>query len=132
MDGSSPDFQFDQCIATGGVADKTALKIKMVDIESYFPPEKVFTADLVAYGKPEPDLFLLAADVMGYEPKDCIVVEDSLAGMTGAIRAKMTVFAFLGAELYHNAHVEEEIRGLGVAEIFYTMEELKAYLERKF
>lgn len=123
--------QFDQCIATGGIASKTATKIKMVEIEKYFPPEKVFTADLVTYGKPEPDLFLLAAETMGYAPQDCIVVEDSIAGMTGGIRAKMQVVAFLGSELYVGKQVEEEIRNLGVSEIFYSMKELQAYLERK-
>ena len=51
-----------QCIATGGVKDKTAEKIKITGIQNYFPADKVFTIDMVKNGKPEPDLFLLAAE----------------------------------------------------------------------
>ena len=82
---------FDQCIATGGTMSKTKEKIKQVGIEKYFPAEKVFTADLVEYGKPEPDLFLLAAHTMDYKPEDCIVIEDSLAGLQAGRAGGMTV-----------------------------------------
>lgn len=122
---------FEQCIATGGIMSKTEQKIKTVGIEKYFPPEKVFTADMVAYGKPEPDLYLLAADVMGYKREDCFVIEDSLAGMNGGIRAGMNVIAYLGSELYSGLHIEEEIRNINVTEIFYNMKDVKDYLLRK-
>ena len=87
-----------QCIATGGIKEKTLAKIKSVGIGSYFGEDKIFTADMVD-GKPEPDLFLLAAGRMGFEPKDCVVIEDSLAGMTAGLKAGMTVIAFLGFEI---------------------------------
>lgn len=123
--------EFEQCIATGGTTSKTELKIKHAGIEKYFPPEKVFTADMVAYGKPEPDLFLLAAEVMGFKREDCFVVEDSLAGMNAGVRAGMNVIAFLGSNLYGSAHIEEEIRNLGVSAIFHNMADVKNYLLRK-
>lgn len=123
--------EFEQCIATGGITSKTEKKIKMVGIEKYFPPEKVFCADMVAYGKPEPDLYLLAAEVMGYPREDCFVIEDSLVGMNAGIRAGMNVAAFLGSDLYSGLHIEEEIRNLNVTEIFYNMKDLKDYLLRK-
>lgn len=123
--------EFEQCIATGGTTSKTEKKIEMAGIKKYFPPEKVFTADMVAYGKPDPDLFLLAAEVMGFKREDCIVVEDSLAGMNAGIRAGMNVIAFLGSDLYSGIHIEKEIRNLGVSEIFYNMKDVKDYLLRK-
>lgn len=118
---------FEQCIATGGVASKTRLKIEITGIEKYFPPEKVFTADLVKYGKPEPDLFLLAAETMGYNKEQCIVVEDSIAGMTAAIRAKMKVIAFSGSDMYDKDHIKK-VKELGINDIFDNMKEVKEYL----
>ena len=117
--------EFEQCIATGGIASKTALKIEMVKIEQYFPPQKVFTADMVKHGKPEPDLFLLAAKSMGFEPANCIVVEDSLAGLTAAIKAKMTPIAFVGNDFGLGEKYVRQIEQLGVKYICKTMAEVK-------
>ena len=46
--------------------------------------------------KPAPDTFLLAAKMLGVEPKDCIVFEDSLAGIEAAVNAGMPVVAVGG------------------------------------
>ena len=46
--------------------------------------------------KPAPDTFLLAAKMLGVEPSDCIVFEDSLAGIDAAINAGMQVVAVGG------------------------------------
>ena len=119
-----PDFE--QCIATGGIASKTAEKIKQTGIEKYFPPEKVFTADLVQYGKPEPDLFLLAAETMGYTPDNCIVIEDSVAGLTAAKRAQMNYAAFVK---YNRPAYIDEIKKLGIANIFDNMNDVKHFIK---
>ena len=116
---------FDQCIATGGTISKTKEKIKQVGIEKYFPAEKVFSADLVEYGKPEPDLFLLAAHTMDYKPEDCIVIEDSLAGLTAAQRAKMLTVAFVK---YNSAEYVAEIKKTGVEHIFDDMAQVKKFI----
>jgi len=50
----------------------------------------------VAHGKPAPDLFLHAAARMGAQPSDCIVIEDSPAGVGAAIAAGMTAIGFVG------------------------------------
>ena len=44
-------------------------------------------------GKPEPDIFLLAARRLGVEPDSCLVIEDSIAGVEAARRAGMTCLA---------------------------------------
>lgn len=116
---------FEQCIATGGTLKKTEMKIKTVGIQNYFPLEKVFTSDLVTKGKPEPDLFLLAAHTMGYEPENCVVVEDSLAGLTAAKKAKMNMIAFVK---YNSANYIEEIKKLNIENIFDNMKDVKNFL----
>ncbi|HEX4134067.1 MAG TPA: HAD family phosphatase [Bryobacteraceae bacterium] len=52
----------------------------------------VATADEVANGKPAPDLFLLAAKRLGVDPPNCLVLEDSEAGVLAAHRAGMRIF----------------------------------------
>ncbi len=124
--------EIEQCIATGGIKDKTAAKIEAVNIRKYFPEEKVFTADMVAHGKPEPDLFLLAAKTMGYRPQDCLVIEDSLAGMTAGLRAGMKVVAFLGFEMNQSSEYLAKVKALGVKYIFYDMEEVEHFIIEKW
>lgn len=63
--------------------------------------------------KPAPDTFLLAAQLLGVEPKDCIVFEDSLAGIDAACNAGMPVVAVGGIRSDKAiAHIED-FRQLG-------------------
>lgn len=117
-----------QCIATGGVKDKTALKIKITGISSYFPENKVFTVDMVKNGKPEPDLFILAANSMGEKPQDAIVIEDSIAGLTAAIKAGCLPVAFLAGDLLNDKQHLQKVKDLGVKYIFHNMTDLKNFL----
>ena len=116
---------FDQCIGTGGVYNKTKEKIKYVNIEKYFPDEKIFTIDMVEHGKPEPDIFLLAAKNMGYKPEDCIVIEDSVVGLTAAIKANMTPVAFVK---YSKNYFLDNIKNLGIKNIFEDMRDIEKFL----
>jgi HAD superfamily hydrolase (TIGR01509 family) len=56
----------------------------------------LFSATLVANGKPAPDIFLFAASAMQVRPERTLVIEDSPAGVQGARAAGMTVVGFLG------------------------------------
>lgn len=117
-----------QCIATGGLKDKTAIKIKVTGIEQYFPPEHVFTADMVLRGKPEPDLFLFAADKMQEKPQDTIVIEDSIAGLTAALKAGCLPVAFTGCIALNKDEYIQKVKSLGVVHIFNDMFELKNFI----
>ena len=59
----------------------------------------VVSCQACAHGKPEPDVFLLAAKQLGADPADCIVVEDSANGMIAARRAGMKWVGFNGSEI---------------------------------
>lgn len=57
---------------------------------------RVYTADLVGAAKPRPDVYLAAAAGFGVAPASCLVVEDSVTGVTAAITAGMRVIGFVG------------------------------------
>ena len=59
--------------------------------------ERVFSADMVAAPKPCPDIYLHAAEQVGVPPQHCLVVEDSVTGVTAARMAGMAVIGFTGA-----------------------------------
>ena len=118
-----------QCIATGGILSKTLLKLKAINFGNIIPKEHIFTVDLVEKGKPEPDLFLYAAKAMGEKPENAVVIEDSIAGMTAGLKAKMTVIAFLGAKMYQNQDYINKVKSLGVDKICFNMQEVKEFLQ---
>jgi len=64
---------------------KEALKrIRLLDFV-----DVIVSGESVAHGKPEPDVFLRTAEIIGVEPRDCVVVEDSRNGVLAAKRAGM-------------------------------------------
>ena len=131
VDGVESIFEmedFAQCIATGGNRDKTEKKLDILGFNHYFQPECIFTAQQVEHGKPEPDLFLFAARQMGYLPEDCIVIEDSLAGLTAAQRAGITAFAYLGCPMNNHPEYIEKVRAMGIKNIFFDMKDVKKAL----
>lgn len=85
-----------QCIASGSPKDRVELCVDVAGMRPFFPSEKVYTRELVSKGKPAPDLFLHAAEEMGYKPEECLVIEDSSSGIRAAQAAGMEVLGFLG------------------------------------
>lgn len=81
------------CVASSGSPEKIALSLRCTNLAGFFD-NRIFSSSMVARGKPHPDLFLYAANKMGAVPADCIVVEDSVPGVTAAHAAGMTVLAY--------------------------------------
>jgi len=63
----------------------------------------IFTAEQVTNPKPDPAVYQLAAASLGCEPQRCLVVEDSVAGVTAAHAAGMSVIGFVGG-----SHVDDQ------------------------
>jgi len=59
--------------------------------------DHIYSASQVARGKPAPDVFLFAASQLGVDPTHAVVIEDSVAGVTAALRAGMRAIGFAGA-----------------------------------
>jgi beta-phosphoglucomutase family hydrolase len=76
-------------IASGGTHDIVRRSLDVAGLASLF--KAVVTADDVVHGKPAPDMFLLAAKLLGVKPERCLVFEDAEPGIKGALAAGMTV-----------------------------------------
>jgi len=74
-------------VATSGTPEKVAFSLRETGLDRFF--EVVVSASEVARGKPFPDLFLRAAERLGVEPAECVVVEDSGPGIRAARSAGM-------------------------------------------
>lgn len=81
------------CVASSGDYEKMHFTLGHTGILERFR-DKLFSAVDVKKGKPEPDLFLHAARLMGYHNHQCIVIEDSSPGVQAAIAAGMRVCAY--------------------------------------
>ena len=74
-------------VASGGTRPLVERTLELIGVRDLFPV--VVVAADVPKGKPEPDIFLLAAKKMGVEPERCLVFEDGVPGLIGAERAGM-------------------------------------------
>ena len=86
------------CVASQGKPSKTELTLGLTGLRSQFADEALFSAHAVPRGKPFPDLFLHAADVMGATPSSCAVVEDTPIGIQAAMSAGMQAIGYGGDE----------------------------------
>jgi HAD superfamily hydrolase (TIGR01509 family) len=81
------------CVASSGTPEEIAHRLELTGLAGYFA-DRVYSASMVARGKPAPDLFLYAAARLGVEPTDCVLVEDSPFGVRGGRAAGMTVVGY--------------------------------------
>ena len=113
-----------KCVASSSGLDRVRVCLDATELTRFFGGE-LFSANDVAEGKPAPDLFLHVAGKTGVRPQDCIVVEDSAAGVTAAVAAGMTAIGFVGG-----CHADENLAGklaeAGAATVIADMRALKA------
>src|SRR5487761_115801 len=108
-------------IATSG-AEKTARPtLAMLSIPADVP---VVTRDQVAYAKPNPDLFLAAAERLGVPPGDCFVVGDSIWDLLAAQRA-----GSLGVGVLSGGYGREELEQAGAYRVYEDPADLLAHLD---
>ena len=81
------------CVASSARIEKMHLTLGSTGLLSHFG-HALYSSTMVERGKPFPDLFLHAAREMGYEPSDCVVIEDSVPGTLAGVAAGMRVFSY--------------------------------------
>lgn len=83
------------CLASNAPRSKIQINLEATGLGKFIAESAVFSAYDIQAWKPKPDLFLHAAQAMGHVPSDCIVIEDSVAGVEAARAAGMRVIAFV-------------------------------------
>ena len=83
------------CVASSGTHEKMQVTLGLTGLFDRFAG-RIFSATEVERGKPEPDLFLYAAERSGVAPGRCIVVEDSRSGIEAARAAGMRSLGYAG------------------------------------
>jgi beta-phosphoglucomutase len=89
-------------LAVASSSRNTQFILNRLQIRAFF--EAVSDSNTVVRAKPAPDLFLKAAGLLGVLPEECVVVEDSAAGVAAGLAAGMTVVGIGRAELIDKAH----------------------------
>jgi 16S rRNA pseudouridine516 synthase len=93
-------------VATSSVSASARPLLDRTGIRSLF--SVVITGDEVQQGKPHPDIYLLAAKKLGISPEACLVIEDSLAGITAGKAAHMRVAAIPDSRFVNPREYEKE------------------------
>ncbi|NQU51789.1 MAG: HAD family hydrolase [Bacteroidetes bacterium] len=109
------------CVASSGPVEKIRLNLTTTNLIDKFE-NNIFSSYDIGSWKPEPGIYLHAAKTMGFEVNECVVIEDSEAGIKAAIAGGFDVFAIA------NDSKKNEFEKLG-ANVFFEMEELGLLLE---
>jgi HAD superfamily hydrolase (TIGR01509 family) len=110
------------CVASNGEPEHMRISLTAAGLMPLVEG-RLFSAAQVPRPKPAPDLFLHAAKVMGFEPRACAVIEDTVTGVKAAVAAGMRAFGYAGAP-----HTDGEALEAHGASVFRNMRSLPALL----
>lgn len=83
-------------IAIGSSSKNTPIILRQIGLDSFF--DAVSDGNNISKSKPDPEVFVKAADMLGIEYKDCMIVEDADAGIEAGIAAGMKTVAVNNAK----------------------------------
>ncbi len=118
-----------KCVASSSLPERLAYTLDLAGLSKWFDGA-VFSASMVARGKPAPDLFLYAATQMKAAPERCLVIEDSAHGIIAAKAAGMTAFGFTGGSHCRPGH-GERLAAAGADLVFAEMRALPALIAQR-
>ena len=85
---------FALAVGSSGPPENVAVVLGRLGREGLF--DATVTGNEVRAGKPDPEVFLKAAEKLGVQPRRCAVIEDAVAGLEAARRARMVPIALMG------------------------------------
>jgi len=104
------------CVASSGPVDKIRLNLTTTNLIQKFE-DRIFSSYEISSWKPNPEIFEYAAGKMGFEPNQCAVIEDSLAGVQAGVKGGFDVYGLA------NDKNKVELEKAG-AKVFFEMNEL--------
>ncbi len=111
------------CLASSSDRQRVEFSLNSTGLSPYFM-DRIFTASQVARAKPAPDLFLLAAERMQCDAARCLVIEDSISGVTAGKAAGMRVWGFIGGSHYADRDGENPLRAAGADCVFSRLADI--------
>lgn len=81
------EYEIPRAVATSTIQDLAVEKLRRVDL--FHRVDAVATGDMVQEGKPAPDIYEKAAEMLDLSPRHCLALEDSLTGLSAARHAGM-------------------------------------------
>ncbi len=108
-------------IATSGRLESASLTLRLLGID---PDVPIITRDMVQHAKPDPDLFLAAAEKLGVDISDSVVVGDSIWDLLAARRARA-----LGVGLLAGGYGREELERAGAYRVYNDPADLLRHLD---
>ncbi|WP_019906509.1 HAD family hydrolase [Methylobacterium sp. 77] len=118
------------CVASSSDPTRLAHSLGLTGLLPLFEG-RIFSATMVSRGKPAPDLFLFAAAEMGFAPGRCLVVEDSVPGVTAARAAGMRVLGFVGGGHWRHDPTGSDLIAAGAERVYAHHRELAALIARR-
>jgi HAD superfamily hydrolase (TIGR01509 family) len=115
------------CVASSSAPSRIEACLMRTALRGYFGAH-VYSAHQVPRGKPAPDLFLFAAQSMERDPRDCVVIEDSPAGVQAALAAEMRCFGFVGGS-HATLALADALHKKGASVVFDSMCSLTGLLD---
>ena len=109
------------CVASNGEPTHVRHSLRLTNLYGFFE-KKIFTASEVKAPKPSPELFLYTAEKMGFKPNECVIIEDSVTGVTAAVNANIRVYGII-----NNLFSENDLKNAGAIP-FKSMLELPKLL----
>jgi HAD superfamily hydrolase (TIGR01509 family) len=102
-----------RAIATSSGPDDVAFFVAHFGLARWFAPAQIIFDDGTIRGKPAPDIYLRAAERLGAEPRQCVVIEDARAGLAAAHAAGVGALIALGPAEEHGSL--RQLPGVGAA-----------------
>jgi HAD superfamily hydrolase (TIGR01509 family) len=109
------------CVASSGPREKIELNLGLTGLIEFFDESRIFSSYDINSWKPDPEIFLYAASTMGFSPSECVVIEDSLAGIEAARTGGFRVYGLT------NGYNQQELTDQG-AIVFDEMKALTQLL----
>ena len=111
--------------ASGADRYKVEMQLQKVGLAPYFAG-RVFSGHELPATKPAPDVYLAAAAALGVPPQRCLVVEDTVTGVTAGVAAGATVVGLCPSPVGHGS--PEALRAAGAVQVLAHLRELPALL----
>ena len=115
------------CVASSSHPERLEHSLGVTSLLRYFDGH-IYSATMVKRGKPAPDLFLLAAQEMGYSPQHCVVIEDSPYGILAAKSAGMHAIGITAASHTKASEFSDKLHKAGADFVASDYKVLNQYL----